>query len=457
MTLKVLKTSLKKGRLKLKDKQGNKSMQSDRIRISTGVAELDPILGGLLIGDNVIWYDDAGSLAASFALNFLQSSIAQGKPFIYVSFDRSPRNLLEKLGPLAENSGLIVLDCFTFGKGKGADIFLKFYKSEEKQQCEVVQVAEPHNPDKLMDSFLKIQAKTESELRFVFESLTGMQELWKGEDHLSRFYTHTCPRLYELNTVGYWIAEKNAHSRRLKASINQIAQVAVELSLKRGKSSLSILKAENREIDNLDTPYYYWTNGLNVSFIPKKQATGGVEIGGRIRELRTRRGLSQTELARLVGVTPSNISQVESSQIYPSMPALIKMSEILSVEISAFFQEKTESQVRIVFSQSDAVPVQLADMPAESISARLLTTLDAGGRAEPYLIEIHPGAELPSHFFVHKGEEVGYVLSGRLQMKLGAATNTARPGDLIYLRSEMPSQWTNPGNATARLLWLKIK
>lgn len=432
-------------------------MNTERTRVSTGVGELDPILGGLLIGDNVIWYDDAGSLASTFTLNFLQSSVAQNKPFIYVSFDRSPRNLLEKLGSLAQSPGLIVLDCFTFGKGKGADIFLRFYESREKPPCRVVQVTEPQDPEKVMESFLYIHSTMEGDLRFVFESLTGMQDLWQGEDRITRFYTHTCPRLYELNTVGFWIAEKNAHSKRLKAAINQIAQVAVELSLKRGKTSLSILKAENREIDTLNTPYYYWTQGLNVSFVPKKQASGRVEIGTRIRALRTRRGLSQTELARLVGVTPSNISQVESNQIYPSLPALIKMSEILSVEMSAFFEESGGGQQRIVFPAGEAVPIELPDMPDESISAKLMTSLDAGGRAEPFVIEIHPGATLPSHFFVHKGEEIGYVLSGRLQLKLGAATSTARAGDLIYLKSEMPSQWENPGAAPARLLWIKIK
>ena len=334
-------------------------MASQRIRVSTGVGELDPILGGLLIGDNVIWYDDAGSLAAPFTLNFLQTSIAQDKPFIYVSFDRSPRNLLEKLGPLAESHRLTILDCFTHGKGNGADIFRGFYENREEAPCEIVRVSEPQNPDNVMKCFLQIHESTQSELRFTFESLTGMQELWQGEDQISRFYTHTCPRLYELNTVGYWIAEKNAHSRRLKAAINQIAQVAIELSLKRGKTSLSILKAENREIDTLNTPYYYWRNGLNLSFAPRKQSTGSAELGPRIRVLRTRRGLSQTELAKMVGVTPSTISQVESNQIYPSLPALIRMAEILCVEISAFFQDFGDAEKRIIFPQADAVPVSL--------------------------------------------------------------------------------------------------
>ena len=432
-------------------------MAHDRMRMSTGVAELDPILGGLLIGDNVIWYDDAGSLASSFALNFLQSAVARKKPFIYVSFDRSPKNLLDKLGPLARSPYLTILDCFTLGKGKGADTFLEFYKNTENLLCRVIQADDPRNPDRVMDRFLEIHASGKDDLCFVFESLTGMQELWEGEEEIRKFYTHTCPRLYDLNTVGYWIVEKNAHSRHLKAAINQIAQVAIELSLKRGNTSLCILKAENRETEALHTPYYYRTSGLHLRFAPKQQASSTVDIGPRIRELRTRLGLSQTELAKQVGVTPSTISQVESSQIYPSLPALIKTAEILSVEMSAFFQETASGSRQVIFPESGAVSVNIPHIPKDSISARQLTPLETDARAGACIIEIPAGACLQSHFFVHKGEEMGYVISGHLEMKLGTSPATARSGDLIHLRSEMPSQWKNPGPETARLLWIKIK
>ncbi len=433
-------------------------MNTNRIRISSGIGELDLLLGGLLIGDNVVFYDDAGSLASVFCLNFLQASQLQEKPFIYVSFDRSPRNLLEKLGVLAENPALTILDCFTAGKGKNADIFRQFYRGQKNRwPCRIIQVENPEHPDTVMEHFLNVHASMKEDVRFVFESLTGMQELWAGEDQISRFYSHTCPRLYELNTIGYWIMEKNAHSKRLKASINQIAQVAIELSLKRGKSSISVLKAENRDITALNTPHHYWTHGLNVSLSKEKQSSGRVDLGQRIREIRTRRGLSQTELAKLIGVTPSNISQVESNQIFPSLPALLKMAEILSIEMGSFFSNSNEIQNKIIFSESESAEVHFPDLPKDSISARLLTPLGLEPKIEPYLIEIHPRKSLPSHFFIHKGEEIGYVLSGKIQVKLGNSTHNARAGDIIYLTAEIPTQWKNPGANSARILWFKIK
>jgi transcriptional regulator with XRE-family HTH domain/KaiC/GvpD/RAD55 family RecA-like ATPase len=427
-------------------------------RVASGVSQLDRLLGGLYIGDNVVWHDDAGSLASVFCLNFIQISQSQNRPVIYVSFDRSPKNLLDKLGPLSENPLLTILDCFTNGKGAGSPIFLKVYEEAKSEwPCTILLVEDPRDMNHFMDTLYGVHAPMEGDVRFVFESITGMQELWGGEEHIINFYSHSCPRLYELNTVAYWILEKSAHSSRLKAQINQIAQVAIDLAIKRGTTSLTILKAEKRSLDNLHRPQSYWTKDLTVTFDAERRTSGRVDLGLRLKELRSKRGLSQTELAKLVGVTPSTISQVESNLIYPSLPALLKMAEVLSVEISSFFQDKTEQKKRFIFTSAEAVDVKFPDLPEGAVFAKLLSPLDFEAKAEPYLIEIPPKEKLPSHFFVHKGEEIGYLLSGRLQVKLEKAAYSLRSGDVIYLTSEMPTQWKNPGPGVAKLLWMKVK
>jgi transcriptional regulator with XRE-family HTH domain/KaiC/GvpD/RAD55 family RecA-like ATPase len=431
---------------------------SERQRVASGVSRLDLLLDGLYIGDNVVWHDDAGSLAPVFCLNFLQASQVNNKPFIYVSFDRSPKNLLDKLGPLAEYSNLIILDCFTGGKGANSDIFLKFYEEADSDwPCRIVKVDEPREPNRFMEMLYGLHATLEGDVRFVFESLTGMQDLWGSEERILTFYTHSCPRLYELNTIAYWILEKNAHSPRLRAQINQIAQVNIELTIKRGTTSLTVLKAENRSLDNMHKPFTYWTKDLTVIFEDERRATGRTDLGLRLKEFRTKRGLSQAELAKLVGVTASTISQVESNLIYPSLPALMKMAEVLSVDLTSFFQEQPDLRHRIIFTPAEAVDVKLTGLPEGSVIAKLLSPVDIDRKAEPYVIEVAPKKTLPAHFFFHKGEEVGYLLSGRLQVRVEKAVYSLRAGDVIYLTSEMPAQWRNPGPTVARILWIKVK
>jgi transcriptional regulator with XRE-family HTH domain/KaiC/GvpD/RAD55 family RecA-like ATPase len=429
-----------------------------RQRVPSGVSRLDLLLGGLFIGDNVVWHDDAGSLSPVFCLNFLQASQLHKKPIIFVSFDRSPKNLLDKLGNLAHYPGLIILDCFTNGKGGGSDFFLKFYEEPEPEPpCRIIKVEEPRDPQEFMDLLYKVHGSLQGDVRFIFESLTGMQELWGSEDRLLTFYSHSCPRLYDLNTIAYWVLEKNAHSSRFRAQINQIAQVAIELTIKRGTTSLTILKAENRSPEEFHKPHNYWTKDLTVVFDDDRGTGGRMELGLRLKEFRLRRGLSQTELAKLVGVTASTISQVESNLIYPSLPALMKMAEVLAVDLTSFFEDRQEETGRRIFTPADAVEVKFPNVPEGAVLARLLYPVDFKVKAEPYLIEITPKATLPAHFFFHKGEEVGYVLSGRLQVQVGKGVYNLKTGDVIYLTSEIPGKWRNPGPAVARLLWVKVK
>ncbi len=426
--------------------------------ITSGIESLDQLLGGLCIGDNVVWYDAAGSLASVFCLNLIRASQTENKPLIYVSFDRSPKNLLEKLGNLAKSPSFVLLDCFTFGKGAGSDIFLKFYEKPDSQQpCRIIRVDQPSDPHKVAQALYDTHKTMTGDVRFVVESLTGIQSLWDGEDDLLRFYSRTCPRLYELNTVAYWIMEKQAHSQRLRAHINTVAQVAIELSVKRGKTFLSILKAEKRDPGTLNRPYQYLSKGSEIYFESEKSTSVRVDLGARLKELRGKRGFSQTELARLIGVTPSTISQIESNLIYPSVPALLKIAEMLSVDVSSFFYPVENRPDRVVFTESDYSDMQFHDFSKDSISAKRLLPPDLDAKAEPYIIEIPAGKSLSSHFFSHKGEETGYVLSGELRMKLEKAVHIVKAGDTIYLGNENPFRWKNEGAEPAKMLWIKVK
>ena len=54
-------------------------------------------------------------------------------------------------------------------------------------------------------------------------------------------------------------------------------------------------------------------------------------LNQRIREVRQARGMSQVELARLLGVTKQSISNWENDNIQPSIEMLVKLARSLSV------------------------------------------------------------------------------------------------------------------------------
>lgn len=428
-----------------------------KTRVSSGVPQLDRQLGGLFIGDNVVWYDNAGSLASIFSLNFIQESQHRNKPLIYISFDRSPKSLLEDLGPLAENQHMTILDCFTHGKGDGSEVFSKFYeKNGARWPYQIVCINTPDDPGVVSEAFYNLHATMQGDVRFVFDSLTGMQDLWGGEEAILKFYSHACPRLYELDTIAYWIMEKGAHSDRLRANINHIAQVAIDLSVNRGKTALTILKADKRKPDALNRTLVYWNDGLAVAFESESGKSNNIDLGGRLKQIRKRQAMAQKELAALVGVTPSTISQIESGTIYPSLPALYKIAEVLGVPVAGLFEDRSDQAAQVVFS-GKGIPMSLADLPKSDVVGYRLSPPNFDADADPFIIEIPEGKKLGSHFFVHKGQEMGYLLAGQLELEIGSRMYRARPGDVIYLTGAVPSQWKNTGEETARLLWVKIR
>ena len=427
-------------------------------RVSSGITQLDKFLGDLYIGDNVLWYEDGGSFSSVFCLSFIEESLKHKKPVIYVTFDRSPKNVVSFLGPLAKSQNLTILDCFTNGKGDRSEVFEKFYEKDGALwPYQVVKVNAPTNPSYVGEAIYGLHSNLSGEVHFILDSLTGMQALWGGEEHVLKFYAKTCPRLYELDTIAYWLIEKGAHSNRLKANINKIAQVAIDLSVRRGKSTLKILKAEKRNSKFLNEHHEYLCEKADIVFKGQRQIAGKFDLGAKIKSLRLMRGFSQKRLADLTGVTPSTISQVEKNLIYPSIPALFRIAESLSVEVATFFRDHGLEKNVYVYSGDKRSTASLASIPINDADAKLLLPLDIDAPVDAVIIRINAGKKLTKHFFSHKGEEMGYLISGRLEMTIDNQSYEVKAGDTILLQKDSPGQWANTAENAAELLWLKFR
>lgn len=61
------------------------------------------------------------------------------------------------------------------------------------------------------------------------------------------------------------------------------------------------------------------------------------DIGGRIKELRVAKGLQQSELADMVGITRESLSRMERNKVSPSIETLERICDALEVSIRQFF------------------------------------------------------------------------------------------------------------------------
>ncbi len=150
-------------------------------------------------------------------------------------------------------------------------------------------------------------------------------------------------------------------------------------------------------------------------------------------------------------MTPSTISQVEKSLIYPSLPALCRIAENLSVEVATLFKEHGERKNVYVYPVDSRSVTSLTKNVKDNAEADLLIPPDIDTPGEA-IIRIRPGKKLPGHFFAHKGPELGYLLSGQLEMTVGNQSYKISPGDTIYLQKDIPGRWNNISEEVAELL-----
>lgn len=59
-------------------------------------------------------------------------------------------------------------------------------------------------------------------------------------------------------------------------------------------------------------------------------------IGSKIRERRKSQGITQEQVANLLNVNPSHISNIECGRANPSLTALIKIADILQCSVDYF-------------------------------------------------------------------------------------------------------------------------
>lgn len=67
------------------------------------------------------------------------------------------------------------------------------------------------------------------------------------------------------------------------------------------------------------------------------------ELGRSVRELRERRGWSQTQLAKTSGMTQSAVARFEAGGTVPTLPVLERLATALDVKLKVGFEPRGES------------------------------------------------------------------------------------------------------------------
>jgi DNA-binding XRE family transcriptional regulator len=345
---------------------------------SCGIPYLDNLIGGILLGDNVVWVLETGTYFDYFAEYFLTATDAHHFKKIYVSFDFPPQKIYSRYQDYFDRGDFILVDAFTFGKGQGDEFFQSFYKNvaNKSSQFKVNCIKDLTDPSEFTETVSKLQRGfgDGTLCKYIFESLTGMQELW-GEKDTLQIFTYTCPKLFELKALAYWPLALEAHSKAFLANISHITQLVIHLGVQEERiCTARFLKMDGRPSQLLNVDYYYNFQNNKINFLesplqadkearnkkvdlqesgPEKvpgilRKKDFTKIGTQIRRSRMERNISQAELARRLNISPSALSQIENHQSLPSLQ--------LFVEIAQFFGKSLDSFIFTASSLRSQIP-----------------------------------------------------------------------------------------------------
>jgi transcriptional regulator with XRE-family HTH domain len=204
----------------------------------------------------------------------------------------------------------------------------------------------------------------------------------------------------------------------------------------------------------------------------RKGQSAADRVGERVATHRKDRHLKVSELARMVGVSPSLISQIERGQSQPSVATLFALAESLEVPVDAFFVKEDapsgtpeQRKAPVVVAGPNASSATPAVAPPQRYvvraDARSAISIQGGVLWErltpetlPHVdfLELiyEPGAESNPELYRHPGTEMVLVLSGRFDIYVGFERYELGPGDSIHFPSSFPHRYVNPTDEVSR-------
>ncbi|HEY7206864.1 MAG TPA: helix-turn-helix domain-containing protein [Gaiellaceae bacterium] len=186
-------------------------------------------------------------------------------------------------------------------------------------------------------------------------------------------------------------------------------------------------------------------------------------IGERLREARNRNGMTVREIARRVGVSPSLISQIERDKVNPSVSTLWALVTVLGLTMGDLFSEAEQRS-----GAAAATPARPAG-PVTVPGGRAVINLETGVHWErltagsdsvvEFLSVTYPpgAASCGEHSLVsHGGKEYGYVVSGRLGVRIGFDEFELEPGMAISFDASAPHRLWAIGDRPAEAIWVVV-
>ncbi len=174
-----------------------------------------------------------------------------------------------------------------------------------------------------------------------------------------------------------------------------------------------------------------------------------MEMSEKVKSKRKKLGLTLKALAERVGCTDAYVSQIETGKAVPSISVLKKIATALDVQVRDLLSDE-QNQDKIFLSKEERTQIIY---PGSHIFAELLVSKISNKAMEP-LYKVVPVGCGSAKDHRHVGEEFGYILKGKLELKVGDQVRILEPGDSFYFASTLPHSYKNAGDVDVETIWV---
>ena len=180
-----------------------------------------------------------------------------------------------------------------------------------------------------------------------------------------------------------------------------------------------------------------------------------IQIGERIKSLRSRKQMSLDDVSKESGIPQSIISGIEDLSVSPPLGDIISLAKAFQVTVGEIFGDSADSPFCIVRSDDRKTVSRFSSSSGRSggYGYESLGHQKQNRQMEPFLVTLTPVEDPqlvePNQ---HIGEEFLFVLEGQVEIRLSGHTDLLNPGDSIYYESNLPHVVSCHGNAPATIL-----